>query len=261
VDAIKAVMEAGAGGVLFNRMDPQILNAIGAAARADGLPLLVHTGDAHDVEDALRAGASGIEHGSFQQSIPDADFAEMAKNGVTYDPTLSVAEGLQSFTAGRLDPLNRSLVQQVLPAKLLSLTRSMIDSPEAVKIRQSMGRYPVDMRIARDNLLRAWKAGVTLVTGSDAGNMLVFHGPTVQRELELWVEAGIPIKVALQAATLNGAKSLRAEGRIGSIEKGKEASLLVVDGNPLEDVKATEAISFVIFKGERINRTELFNQE
>jgi imidazolonepropionase-like amidohydrolase len=91
--------------------------------------------------------------------------------------------------------------------------------------------------------------------------MLVFHGPTVQRELELWVEAGIPIKVALQAATLNGAKSLRAEGRIGSVEKGKEATLLVVDGNPLEDVKATEAISFVIFKGERINRTELFNQE
>jgi imidazolonepropionase-like amidohydrolase len=128
-------------------------------------------------------------------------------------------------------------------------------------MRKSMGQYPIDMKIARDNLLRAWKAGVTLVTGSDAGNMLVFHGPTVQRELELWVEAGIPIQVALQAATLNGAKSLRAEGRMGSVEKGKEATLLVVDGNPLEDVKATEAISFVIFKGEKINRTELFNQE
>jgi imidazolonepropionase-like amidohydrolase len=261
VDAIKAIMEAGAGGVVFNRLDPQILNAIGAAARADGLPLLVHTGSARDVEDALKAGASGIEHGSFQQSIPDADFAEMAKNGVTYDPTLSVAEGLQLFAAGRLDPLNRSLVQQVLPAKILSLTRSTIDSPEGLKMRKSMGQYPIDMKIARDNLLRAWKAGVTLVTGSDAGNMLVFHGPTVQRELELWVEAGIPIQVALQAATLNGAKSLRAEGRIGSVEKGKEASLLVVDGNPLEDVKATEAISFVIFKGEKINRTELFNQD
>jgi imidazolonepropionase-like amidohydrolase len=254
-------MEAGAGGVVFNRLDPQILNAIGAAARADGLPLLVHTGDARDVEDALKAGASGIEHGSFQQSIPDADFAQMAKNGVTYDPTLSVAEALQLFTAGRLDPLNRSLVQQVLPAKTLSLTRSTIDSPEGLKMRKSMGQYPIDMKIARDNLMRAWKAGVTLVTGSDAGNMLVFHGPTVQRELELWVEAGIPIRVALQAATLNGAKSLRAEGRLGSVEKGKEATLLVVDGNPLDDVKATEAISFVIFKGERINRTELFNQE
>ncbi len=261
VDAIKAIMEAGAGGVLFNRLDPQILNAIGEAARADGLPLLVHTGDAGDVEDALKAGASGIEHGSFQQSIPDADFTEMARKGVTYDPTLSVAEGLRMFAAGRLDALNRSLVQQVLPAKILSLTRSTIDSPDEMKIRKSMGQYPVDMKIARDNLLRAWKAGVTLVTGSDAGNMLVFHGPTVQREMELWAEAGIPIEVALQAATLNGAKSLRAEGRIGSVEKGKEATLLVVDGNPLEDLKAMEAISIVIFKGERVNRTELFNQQ
>ena len=55
-----------------------------------------------------------------------------------------------------------------------------------------------------------------LVTGSDAGNMLVFHGPTVHRELQLWVEAGIPPAVALQAATLNAARLLRAAQRIGS---------------------------------------------
>ncbi|HZL58013.1 MAG TPA: amidohydrolase family protein, partial [Bryobacteraceae bacterium] len=261
VDAIKAIMESGAGGVVFNRLDPKILMAIGAAAQADGLPLLVHTGDPRDVEDALKAGASGIEHGSFQQSIPDADFAEMVRRGVTYDPTLSVAEGMLQFTAGKLDGLNRSLVQQVLPAKILSLTRSAMDTPHEVAIRKSMARYPIDMKIAKDNLLRAWKAGVILVTGSDAGNMMVFHGPTVQREIELWVEAGIPAKVALQAATLNGAMSLRADRRFGSVEKGKEATLLVVDGNPLEDVKATETISFVMFKGERVNRGELFNQD
>ena len=67
VDAIKAIMEAGAGGMVFNRLDPRILMAIGAAARADNLPLLVHTGSPRDVEDALKAGASGIEHGSFQE--------------------------------------------------------------------------------------------------------------------------------------------------------------------------------------------------
>ena len=254
VDAIKAVMESGAGGVVFNRLDPQILNAIGAAAHADNLPLLVHTGDPRDVEDALKAGASGIEHGSFQQLIPEADFAEMARMGVTYDPTLSVAEGFQRFEAGNLDSLNRSLVQQVLPARILALTRSTIDSPDELKIRKAMAEYPIDMKIAKENLIRAWKAGVTLVTGSDAGNMMVFHGATVQREVQLWVEAGIPVPVALQAATLNGAKSLRADKRMGSVEIGKEATLLVVDGNPLEDVKATEAISFVMFKGERIGR-------
>ena len=63
--------------------------------------------------------------------------------------------------------------------------------------------------------------------------MLVFHGPTVHRELQLWVEAGIPPAVALQAATLNAARLLRADARIGLVVKGHDANLLVVDGDPL----------------------------
>jgi imidazolonepropionase-like amidohydrolase len=261
VDGIKAVMEAGAGNMVFDRMDPLILNAVAAAARADGLSIVVHTGDARDIEDALKAGVNGIEHGSFRQRIPDEDFRLMAMNGVTYDPTLSVGEAFPQFAAGKLDLLNRSLVQQVIPAKMLASTKKMIESPESVARRKSIGEYPVDMAIAKDNLLRAWKAGVTLITGSDAGNMLVFHGPTVQRELQLWVEAGIPIQAALQAATINGARALRAEKRFGSLEKGKDATMLVVDGNPLIDIKAMEAISSVFFKGERVVRAELFSQE
>jgi imidazolonepropionase-like amidohydrolase len=99
-----------------------------------------------------------------------------------------------------------------------------------------------------------------LVTGSDAGNFLVMHGPTVQHEIELWVAAGIPIDVALQAATLNAAKLLEGESRFGTVEKGKEASLLIVDGNPLQDVRALSSISAVFMKGERVNRTELFER-
>lgn len=69
-------------------------------------------------------------------------------------------------------------------------------------------------------MLRAYKAGVLLVTGSDPGNMLALHGPTVHRELQLWVQAGIPPQAALHAATYNAAKLLRADKRIGLIRKG-----------------------------------------
>jgi len=261
VDGIKAIMEAGAGGLTYQRLDPQILNAIAAEARADGLPIVVHTGDVRDVEDALRAGVNGIEHGSARERIPDSDFALMAKNGVTYDPTLSVMEAFPQFAAGRLDLMGRSLVEQVMPAKILTSTRALIGAPATVAMRGAIGRYPVDMSIAQDNLTRAWNAGVKLVTGSDAGNPLVFHGPTVQHELLLWVEAGIPPRVALRAATLNAADLLRAQARIGSVEKGKDATLLVVDGNPLQSINATEAISSVMFKGERVNRGALLTQE
>ncbi len=115
------------------------------------------------------------------------------------------------------------------------------------------------IRIAQDNLRRAWKAGVPLVTGSDAGNMLVFHGPTVHRELQLWVEAGLPPAVALQAATLNAAKLLRADGRIGLVAPDHDANLLVVDGDPTRDISATERISMVVLKGERVRRVDLFD--
>jgi imidazolonepropionase-like amidohydrolase/ABC-type multidrug transport system permease subunit len=261
VDGIKAVLEGGTAGAVFNRMDVQILNAIAAAAHADKLPIIVHTGDERDVEDAMRAQVDGIEHGSMRRLIPDEDFAAMAKAGITYDPTLSVAEAFEQFEQGKLDLLNRSLVQQVGPPALLTGTRNAIMSPGYIPVRKGFEKSQINLSVARGNLLRAYHAGVTLVTGSDAGNMLVFHGPTIQRELQLWVDAGIPVERALEAATLNAAKALRVATRTGSIEKGKDATMVVVDGNPLQDIKAVEAISFVMFKGERVNRAELFRQE
>jgi imidazolonepropionase-like amidohydrolase len=184
----------------------------------------------------------------------------MAKQGTFYDPTLSVGEAFKAFAAGDTDLLKRSLVQQVGPPDLLSGTEQEMASAEGQQIRKSLAQYPIDMAIATDNLKRAYERGVALVTGSDAGNVLVVHGPTVQRELELWVKAGIPAAVALQAATANAARLLRIENRSGFIHPGNDADLLIVDGNPLDDITATERISMVVFKGERVDRSELFDQ-
>jgi imidazolonepropionase-like amidohydrolase len=75
--------------------------------------------------------------------------------------------------------------------------------------------------------------------------------------MELWQEAGIPAAEILKAATSTAAGLLGAGDRIGKVEKGYEASLLVVDGNPLEDIRGTRRISDVFFKGERIRRSAL----
>ena len=109
----------------------------------------------------------------------------------------------------------------------------------------------------QQNLLAAYKNAVTLITGSDAGNMLVIHGPTVQHEMELWVKAGIPPAVALQAGTYNAAKVLRADKRLGLVQKGYDATFILLDGNPLQDIGATEQIHSVIFKGQEINRVPI----
>jgi imidazolonepropionase-like amidohydrolase len=260
VDCIKAILEAGAGGRVFNRLDTGLFDAIAEQAHADSLPLAVHTGDARDVADAVQAKADSIEHGSFREKIPDTLFAQMAQQGTFYDPTLSVGEAFKDFAAGKADLLKRSLVQQVAPPDLLRGTEDALTSSDTEAMRKSLSLYPIDMPVAIDNLKRAQAHGVMLVTGSDAGNLLVIHGPTVQHELLLWVRAGIPPAVALQAATWNAAHLLRAENRIGAIHAGSDADLLIVDGNPLDDITATERISMVVFKGERIDRTELFSQ-
>jgi imidazolonepropionase-like amidohydrolase/ABC-type multidrug transport system permease subunit len=256
VDGIKAVLDAGAPGMLFNRMDLSILGAIAAESHAQKLPLAVHTGNSHDVADAIAVDPASLEHGSARDPIADELFARMKARNIDYDPTLSVVEGVLASEAGDPAPLNRSLVQQVGPASLLKTTRAQLKAHAGWA--KTLG---IDMATAKRNLNRAFTDGVTLVTGSDAGNPLTFHGPTVHREMQLWVQAGVPARVALQAATYNAAKLLGASGRLGLIRKGHEATLLLVDGNPLEDISATERISLVLFKGERIRRQDLFDQK
>jgi len=158
---------------------------------------------------------------------------------------LAIAAMGQTLTVEKLAAFLKSSEGFIKEGKMTSLERA--------------GGIDGALAIAKDNLRRAWKAGVPLVTGSDAGNMLVFHGPTVHRELQLWVEAGIPPAVALQAATLNAARLLRADGRIGLVAAGRDANLLLVDGDPTRDISATERISMVVLKGERVRRVDLFD--
>ncbi len=259
VDCIKAVLESGSAGFgLFNHLDPAIYRAIIAEAQKEGLPSATHTGNSEDVKEAADAGTSSVEHGSMTDLIPPATFAEMKRKGIAYDPTLSVFEAAMDSKTGNTEPLTRSLVQQVGPADLLSDTRAMLQKQKATG---KPDEWRVSLERLNQNLLRAYRAGVLLITGTDAGNMLVIHGPTVQHELELWVKAGIPAAVALEAATYNAAKVLRADNRIGLIQKGRDATLVLLDGDPLQDISNTERISQVMFRGERVARSELFQQE
>ena len=261
VNAIKGILDAGVPGYSFNRMGVDILRAVVDEAHAKHLPVAVHTADKSDVADALAVGADSVEHGSFSDEISDEDFAQMKAKGIAYDPTLSVVEGFTSFAKGDTSLLKRSLAQQVTSKELMTGTENAAHSDQFKGLRDGISHYPMSIQTGGKNLLKAWRAGVMLVTGSDAGNFLVMHGPTVQHEIELWVAAGIPVDVALQAATSNAAKLLRADNRIGTLEKGRKRRSLVVDGNPLQDVRALSSISVVMMKGERVVRSELFEQK
>ena len=167
--------------------------------------------------------------------------------------SLSGAEAAYDFQTGNPELLNRSLLRQVGPADLIASTR------EATM--NNRGHVAVSaLPLAGQNLLKAFQSGVRLIAGSDAGNMLILHGPTIQHELELWLKAGIPPAAALEAATYNAARALHADNHIGLIKKGYEATFILLDGDPLADISNLQHINAVYFRGGHINRSALFDQ-
>jgi len=257
VSGVKAVLESGTPTRPFQRMDLAILRAVVEQARAEGQPVALHTGDARDVSDAAALRVDTVEHGTAREPLPEAVLAQLAAEKIAYDPTLSVIDALAHLQSGTAETLlEDALVRQVVSSERLTATRKAL--PEA---RERLAKLSLDPAQAKANLLRAWKAGVPLVTGTDAGNFLVVHGASLHRELRLWVEAGIPATVALQAATSGAARALKADTRLGLLKPGYAANLLLVDGNPLEDISATERISAVVLQGEPLNRSSLLRDK
>jgi imidazolonepropionase-like amidohydrolase len=101
------------------------------------------------------------------------------------------------------------------------------------------------------------KAGVQLLAGTDTGNPFCFPGFSLHEELALLVIAGLTPVEALRSATLNPARFLGLEKMLGTIEQGKVADLVLLDANPLEDVRNTQRINAVVSSGRLFDRNAL----
>ena len=100
-------------------------------------------------------------------------------------------------------------------------------------------------------------AGVPLLAGSDAANPFVIWGFSLHEELVLMVEAGLSPLQALQAATLNPARFMEATDSVGKVQNGLLADLVLLDGNPLDDIRNTRKIAAVVLSGRYMDRREL----
>ena len=196
---------------LYSQEELRIL-VVEAGAR--NIPVMAHAHGAEGADAAVRAGVRSIEHGTY---LTDDTLQMMAKQGTYFDPTADIVGDLTE-PGGDYDHA-------------------------ALKRRGEMMR-PILMSA----IGRAAKLGVKIVAGSDTG-----YGPNsiarVSREAVVLVEAGLTPLQALQAATITNAEMLRLEKQIGVVESGFEADVLVVDGNPLDNIRTLLDPLLVISNG------------
>lgn len=232
-----------------------MLRAAADEARAAGIPLIVHATGLWEAKDALRAGARLLVH-SVQDQPVDDEFIQLARQaGATYTPTLTVMQGYLQLMGRRFDPTGVPL-ECVDPATRAraALTDSLPASSYPMdRVRASIAR---EQQVMADNLRRVHAAGIPVAMGTDAGNPLTLHGASVYNEMEAMAAAGLTPMDVLVAATRTAARAMGRED-LGTLEAGKAADLVVLDADPLADVRNLRAVRLVARGGEVWTRAEL----
>lgn len=209
------------GGVLSFRDDPNAsqysleeMKIIVSEAHRLGRKVAAHAHGGDGIKLAVEAGVDSIEHGSY---IDDAGIKLMKARGTYLVPTVYLGDWLLE-NAERIK----------LPAPLVAKAKVVVPA-------------------ARKNLAAAFRQGVPVAFGTDAA---VYPHGLNGREFAVYVKLGMTPLAALQSATINAAKLMGWEDRVGAVEKGKFADLIAVAGDPLKDITEMERVQFVMKGGQ-----------
>ncbi len=213
------------GGVLSPRDDPRHghfrdaeLAVLVEEATAAGIPVMAHAQGAPGIKAAVRAGVRSIEHGIF---LDDEAIEMMIERGTWLVPTLLAPQGvLDAVAAGA-----------AIPAAAVRKAHEVIE-------------------IHRTAIRRAIEAGVKVAMGTDSG--VTAHGQNL-RELALMVESGMTPAAAMLATTRSAAALLGVEDTQGSVEPGKRADLVVVEGDPFDYADLAARVTAVFQDGRLVS--------
>ncbi|RAJ30306.1 amidohydrolase family protein [Pedobacter cryoconitis] len=271
-----------------NTLKPALFLEAIKMARARGFKVSAHIPSSLTMNQVADAGLSAVEHIGYalkagtkdEQAISDeiaagtlkgkaineriiADFDEvsafkaysnMAKHGMSLTPTLSISRTVAYLDQNdhKNDPYLKYIGKGIRKTYNWRVERAAKDGPEAIAFRHQV----FEKSAAVLPLLQ--KAGVKILAGTDAGYLNSFDYPGIglHQELELLVKYGLTPLQALQASIINSPEFLNQK-QYGSISSGKKADILVLDENPLLNIKATQMINAVVVKGQLLDRSHL----
>lgn len=254
VNQVNKMADRGASVIkVYFRIPPGIMQEICSAAHKRGLPVTAHL-EITEAMEAIEAGLDGIEHItsfglSLQPQIEGEKYRQLVlgDNNARKQGRYAVWKKLD-VDGWRSDTLINFLVKKgTFVSPTLGAFEYQIPDEKSVEEIDSARLMGFNNMKALTGKMK--KRGVRIVLGSHSMIAYAETGWAFQREMELFVESGMSPSDAIVAATMENARNFRIDDRLGSIEKGKIADLILVRGNPLQDVKNTRNVAKVMLNG------------
>ncbi|HCR53982.1 MAG TPA: amidohydrolase [Cytophagales bacterium] len=227
-------------------------------SHAKGIRVAVHATQLATAKESVKAGADILVHSVDDKEVDDEFIQLLKQHGTIYTSSISVLDGyVRTFTQqfdfipvdfAIADPLFMGSLfdlKQIPAEQLPANTKTMMANPE-----QPLTNALQRVEIAMKNLKKLQDAGVIIATGTDAGNIGTLHASSMHQELAIMQKAGLSPNQILINSTLNGAKLMGKEKELGSVTSGKLADLVILNANPLEDIKNYSAIDAVMKDGK-----------
>lgn len=264
---------------VYSSLDPELVAPIARAAHERGMKLSGHVPQGLTASQAVELGFDELQHTNFLflelwgdegiDTRTPARFTEVAARAATVDlaspaveafvdllaereivvdPTLAIFEAMFLTRPGEVSPPYAAVADRFPAQMRRGYVGGGLEPPEGME-----ATYRKSFRRMQELVAKLHRAGVPLVAGTDA-----LAGFALHRELELYVEAGIPAPEVLRIATLGAAEVAGRSDRFGTVEPGKLADLIVVDGNPAADVSDIRKVEWTIKDGTLYDVAELY---
>ncbi len=278
--AVRAQAAAGVDFIkVYSKLDKQTFLAIVDEARTSGLKVVGHVPDSISIEDAASAGLQSIEHFfGFDKVV-----AQLLGQRVNFSYAGMGLDAGNLLRLGEIDPRALQSFYQRLYASNVTIVPTVVTFKNWPNVDTfDRNKVPNGQYISQ-NLLSMWKsqwagqtefpdaiwqnwaqmakgmndAGVPLMVGTDLDCPGLVPGYSVHEEMAILQEAGIAPAEVLRSATIVPARFMGLEQRLGSVTQGKQASIVLVSANPLDDIRNAEKIAGVFLRGRYYSRSDL----
>lgn len=264
---------------IYSSVKPELVPVIAGEAHKLGMRVSGHVPAFMTAEQAVRAGYDEIQHvnmlflnflfDTVKDTRTPARFTAVAEHAAeldlgspkvrefikllqerrtVVDPTANAFEELFVARKGQISPVFAAVADRMPPQVRRGFLAVGLPVPEGMD-----ARYRASFEQVLSMVALLYKSGIQIVVGTDSLAGFAYH-----RELELYVKAGIPETAVLQMATIGAARVMGREKELGSIEVGKLADLVLVDGNPASDISDVRKTSLVVKDGAVYRPAEIY---